>query len=438
MEKYVKKEVFLIINSHHLDIIKKIKEKLLEYDINLNIYKKDDDFKKLLKTDTIIIFDDELVLDYGYIQIIEKLSRMNRAIHLFKYNNCDVSDIKLFFSFDNYEFIDFNDDDNSLLSMILNLKTFKLYYFQKYSQLEKKLSKDNKMVNLLDYIIKQKITDENKLKELVALSTKEFNEYFEIVNKLLILKMNENQIKEFLPSLYQQVYKKVRYELKVNAVINELYYQKNYIENLFKDTSIEELNLQYEEYLTAVKNRSVDMNLFIGLLYKLEVIRIVDHEIRCVLNEKEVLLIKKFIENKYLLKEKNDCSNITEKVYLNYVSDFRIRAFTDFHRINKYNITNSLNEAELVISLITKKAIFDEEFLDHIKTAILEHKKVLFIYLDKCSFNLAMQYLIAFGDDMYYWAYKRVDVFFDRYKDMIERIVKNEYKVPNSNIVKLK
>ena len=45
MEKYVKKEVFLIINSHHLDIIKKIKEKLLEYDINLNIYKKDDDFK---------------------------------------------------------------------------------------------------------------------------------------------------------------------------------------------------------------------------------------------------------------------------------------------------------------------------------------------------------------------------------------------------------
>ena len=104
------------------------------------------------------------------------------------------------------------------------------------------------MVNLLDYIIKQKITDENKLKELVALSTKEFNEYFEIVNKLLILKMNENQIKEFLPSLYQQVYKKVRYELKVNAVINELYYQKNYIENLFKDINVEELNLQYEEY----------------------------------------------------------------------------------------------------------------------------------------------------------------------------------------------
>ena len=95
-----------------------------------------------------------------------------------------------------------------------------------------------------------------------------------------------------------------------------------------------------EEYLNAVKNRSVDMNLFIGLLYKLEVIRIVDHEIRSVLNEKEVLLIKKFIENKYLLKEKNDCNNIIEPIYLNYVSDFRIRAFTDFHRINKYNITN--------------------------------------------------------------------------------------------------
>ena len=138
MEKYVTKEVFLIINSHHLDVIKKIKEKLLEYDINLNIYKKDDDFKKLLKTDTIVIFDEELVLDYGYIQIIEKLSRMNRAIHLFKYNNCDVSDIKLFFSFDNYEFIDFKDDNESLLNMILNLKAFKLLYYQKKTQCAKK------------------------------------------------------------------------------------------------------------------------------------------------------------------------------------------------------------------------------------------------------------------------------------------------------------
>ena len=68
------------------------------------------------------------------------------------------SDVKfdLEYAKEHYEFIDFNDDEDSLLSMILNLKTFKLYYFQKYSQLEKKLSKDNKMVNLLDYIIKQK------------------------------------------------------------------------------------------------------------------------------------------------------------------------------------------------------------------------------------------------------------------------------------------
>lgn len=439
MEKYVTKEVFLIINSHHLNIIKEIKEQLLKFDIKLNIFKKDDDFRKLLKTDTIVVFDNELVLDYGYIQIIEKLSRMNRALHLFKLKDVDVSDIKLFFSFDNVEFNDYIEgDEKFLFDLIFKLKTFKLNYHIVNSLIDKKYSKDTKMVNLLDYILKQKITDENKLKELVALSSKEFDEYYSIVKKLYILEMTELQVRDFLPCLYQQVFKKIRYELKVNAVINELYFQKSYIESLFKDTTLEEFNMQYQEYLDAVNNRSECMNLFVGLLYKLEVIRIVDCEIRNVLKDKEILLIKQFIENKYLLKEKIDKSQIEDKIYLNYVSDFRIRAFLDFHRINKYNMTDSLSEADIVITLITKKAKNDELFLEIIRNAVILKKKVLFIYIDKCDLNLAMQYLIAFGDDMYYWAYKRVDVFFDRYKEMIEKISLSKYKEPNSNIVKLR
>lgn len=439
MEKNVTKEVFLIINSCHLNIIKEIKEKLLEFDIELNIYKKDDELKKLFITDTIIVLDNELILDYGYLKQIETLVKMKRAAHIFKLAEVDLTDIKLFFSIDEHEIKNYlTKNQEFLLKLVMSLKTFKRNYHINNVILDKKYSKDIKFIRILDFILKHKITDKEQLKSIVALSSKEFEEYYKIVEKLLILNMTDNDVKELLPFTYQQVYKKMRVEIRLSAAINELYYQKEYLKTLFNGVSVEEFQIQYDEYLNAVKSRCVVDNPFVKILEKLEVIRIVDGEIRNVLKDKEILTIKDFIESKYIKNEKLITNTITGLLFINYVDDIRIRFIKDFHKINKFNITDNIDDSDIVITLVTKKSLYDQVFIDNIRKAFELNKKVLFVYIDKCSFNLSMQYLIGMSDIICYWAYKRIDKFFIRYYEVILDILKNEPKQLYSNMVKLK
>lgn len=439
MENIVAKDVFLIINSSHLNIIKEIKEKLLEYDIKLNIYKKDDDIKRLFITDTIVILDNELILDYGYLKQIETLVKMKRAAHIFKLDEVDLTDVKLFFSIDDNEINNYllNNED-FLLKLVMSLKTFKRNYHVNYAMLDRKYSKDLKFIRMLDFILKNKISNKEELKNIVALSSKEFEEYYKIVEKLLIMKMTDSEIKELLPFTYQQVYKKMRVEIKLSAAINELYYQKEYLQTVFNNITVEDLQSQYDEYLDAVKSRNIVDNTFVKILEKLEVIRIVDGEIRNVLKDKDILAIKCFIESKYIKNEKLITNTITDTLFINYVDDIRIRSIKDFHKINKFNITENMDESDIVVTLVTKKSLYDQVFIDNIRKAFELNKKVLFVYVDKCSFNLSIQYLIGMSDIICFWAYKRIDKFFIRYYEVILDILKNEPKKVYSNIVRLK
>lgn len=439
MENIVTRDIFLIINSCHLNIIKEIKEKLLEYDIKLNIYKKDDDIKKLLITDTIVILDNELILDYGYLKQIEMLVKMKRAVHIFKLNNVDLTDVKLFFSIDDYNIKNYVINNNDfLVKLIISLKTFKHTYHLKNSILDKKYSKDPKFIKMLEYILKKKIIDKELLKEIVALSTKEFEKYYQIVEILLIMFMNNNDVKELLPFIYNQVYKKIRTEINLSTAINELYYQKNYLKDFFNNMTVEQLQEQYDAYINAVNLRYLINNPFIDVLEKIEVIRITDGEIRNVLKEREILKIKEFIESKYIKNERLITNIITDTLFINYVDDIRIRQINDFHKMNSFNIINNIENSDIVITLVTKKGLYNQMFLDNIRKSIELKKKVLFVYIDKCNFNLSIQYLIGMSDTMCYWAYKRIDKFFIRYYEVILEISKNESKQIYSNIVRLK
>ena len=439
MYKNIMKEVFLIINCHHLCIIKEIKEELLKYGIYLNIYKKDDDFKKLLATDTIVILDDELLLDYGYLKKIEKLISMKRAVHLFKYKSVDLSNLKLFFKMDNSDISTYLENNNDFLfQLITSLKVFKIKFHYLNSSIDKHYSKDVNFISLLEYYLKEEIKDKNKLKELLPISTKELNNYFNVIDKLLISKFTIIQIREFLPFIYHQVYKKNKYELKLNMVINEIYYDKNYLSTILCCVTQDEFNNQYNDYLNAVEKRIVIDNLFIKILNKLEVIRIVDGEIRNVLSEKDINSIKLFLENKFIKKEVHEKVDIVDRIFLNYVDDIRIRNFNDFHKIKKLNILKDITDADIVITLITKKSLQDRTFINNIKVSVELNKKLLFVYLDRCELNISLQYLIGFSDNMCYWAYKRIDTFFEKYLEKIEYIANNELKENRSNIVKLR
>ena len=439
MQKYMDKEVFLIINCRHLNIIKEIKEKLLEYEIKLNIFKKDDEFKKLLATDTIVILDNELLLDYGYLKHIESLVRMKRAVHLYKLKEVDLNDLSLFF---NIEQVNMNDyivnNYDCLIKLILSLKTFQIKYYHQNINVDKMYSKDQNFISLIEFYLKNKITDKNYLNELLPLSSNEFEYSYRLMERLLIPKMTLLQMSEMLPFIYHQVFKKKRYELKFNNVVNEIYYEKEYLELMLSNISLEEFNNEYLSYLNAVKQRSSINNTFTTILHKLEVIRIVDGEIRNVLSEKEIKKIKHFLEDKFIKKETINQTIIKDNIYLNYLSDIKVKSFLDFHKKQQHNIIDNILYADIVITLITKKALLNNEFITNIKLSIELNKKVLFIYLDKCNLSTSLQYLIGFSDTMCYWAYNRIDTFFDKYKAKIIYISNNEIKEIRSNIVKLK
>ena len=91
-----------------------------------------------------------------------------------------------------------------------------------------------------------------------------------------------------------------------------------------------------------------------------------------------------------------------------------------------------------MITLVTKKAISNIEFINKIRSAVELNKKLLFIYLDKCDLSLSIKYLIGFSDNICYWAYQRIDKFFIKYLEKINDLALNDIKEINSNIVRLK
>ena len=341
MNKYLEKEIFLIINIRYLNIIKEIKGKLFKYDINVNIFRKDEDFKKLLSTDTIVILDKELLLDYRYLKHIESLIKMKRAIHIYKLPDVDISDLNFFFDIDNLNISNYlENNEDYLIKLILSLKTFQISYRTHYTNADKIYSKDAGFICLLEFYLKNKITDKNKLYELLPLSKNEFDYNYKLMEKLLINKMSIQQFSEMLPFIYHQVFKKTRYELKLNTVINEMYYEKEYLTLVLSDTSVQQLNEEYHMYLTAIKERTSINNTFTTILHKLGVIRIVDGEIRNILSEKDINKIKMFLETKFIKKETTEQLIFKDQIYLNYIDDFRIKNFIDFHKTNNLTITN--------------------------------------------------------------------------------------------------
>ena len=99
--------------------------------------------------------------------------------------------------------------------------------------------------------------------------------------------------------------------------------------------------------------------------------------------------------------------------------------------LNKKNIkvVNSLQDADIVVSLVTIKAVIDSEFNKALLDAVKLNKKILVIYLDKCNLSIHMQYHVNYADDMCYWSYKRYDVFFERYFEYLNKLSKEELRV---------
>lgn len=428
--KYVK-EVFLIINHRRLEIIKEIKQQFLKFNIAIKIYSKDDSLKSILSQDTIVILDNELMLDHQILSLIEHLVLRKRAIHLFKLPDVDVEDLLLFFQIGNsYPIKVYNpNQERFFIDLIFSLKVFKSAYCYKNRTMDRICAQDPNFIKMLDCLINHQITIKEKVLEVVPISTKEFSHYETIFKSLYIYDMTQEQIKEFLPVSFQKIFIKKRDRITINDIFNKLYFMIDELTITLSNMSIIEFNNQFDQLLNAIKNNSFINNTLVVLFNQLGLIRIIDGEIKNLFKEKELFSIKQYLENKFIKKEQVTIDELKDTVYLNYCKDHRLNLFNDYHKTKNIKVVNSLQDADIVVSLVTTKAVIDSEFNKTLLDAVKLNKKILVIYLDKCNLSIHMQYHVKYADDMCYWSYKRYDVFFERYFEYLNKLSKEELRV---------
>lgn len=436
MANKIQNEIFLIINRTRLDIIKEIKQQLLNYNLKVKIYQSEDSLKSLLTGDIIVILDNELMLNHEILSIIEHLVLKRRAVHLFKLENVDVDDLKVFFNIDkNYTIKEYNpNQENFFMDLILSLKTFKSYYNSLNRTLDRICSKDKNFIKIFSCYINDNIKEKEQILDLVPISTKEYFHYKNIFNSLYIYNMTKEQLKEYLPISYSQVFVKPRNKITLNDVFNKIYFMKDELDKLLENISIDELNYQYKALIEAIKLKKLIDNLIIKLFKELGLIRIIDNEIKSIFPEKDLFKIKTYLENKFLNHDLILHKTINEQIYINYCFEHRLNLFNDFHRQSKLLITNNLKESDIVVSLVTTKSLLDKKFNEILLEAAKLNKKMLLVYLDKCELSLHMQYYLNYVDYMCYWAYKRYDVFFQRYFEVLYQISNTAFKEKKSFI----
>lgn len=425
------KEVFLIINHRRLDLIKEIKQELLKFKINVKIYSKDDTLKSVLSVDTIVVLDNELMLDHQILSLIEQLVLRKRAVHLFKLPEVDVEDLLLFFQIDkSYPIRVYNPkQEKFFINLIFSLKLFKAAYYYENRSMDRICAQDPNFIKMLDCLINHKITTKEKVLEMVPISSKEFLHYESIFKSLYIYEMTQEQIKEFLPVSFQKIFIKTHDRITINDIFNKLYFMIDDLTNTLSNMTITEFNYQFEMLQEAIKNNSTVNNPLVILFTQLGLIRIVDGEIKNLFKDKDLISIKQYLEAKFIKKEQVVIDEFSEGIYLNYCRDHRINLFNDYHKSKNIKVSDSLNDADIVVSLVTTKAVVDSKFNKTLLDALNLNKKLLVIYLDKCNLSIHMQYHVNYADDMCYWSYKRYDVFFERYFEYLKKLSNETNKV---------
>jgi hypothetical protein len=134
---------------------------------------------------------------------------------------------------------------------------------------------------------------------------------------------------------------------------------------------------------------------------------------------KNYIILPKTLQNKIKFKD-----NV--KVYYLYdynTKDKRIEEIKNINNKFKLTETKYINVANVVIAFVTKDINKNEQFLNILKDALYQNVKLFVIYLDRCIFELEIIQLIKYNEEMYYWAYNRMDLFYERYLIKLDRII---------------
>ncbi len=415
--------VYLISsNNLHNEMIQNY---LKSYNITCITKKDYFDKKELLSsTDIIILLGESLISNQSFINILQWLICQKRKINFFKTSNLDNIDFFNFLKLPS-NIPRFNSEEDSLFKILLSLNSYFFTNIDIFNIKDKSLSQDIYFIRFLDYYLNYNIRNEVQMRMLLPISLSEYHTYLDYVKNLNIDKMNEKQIQKYLPLCYKKINNKKIKQVGINMLIDKLTLNKDKIEELLKDTTYEELNEEFKQTYEALRiNKFID-NHFVKVLILINAVRITKNEMYSAVSMKNIKEIKNYIilpktlQNKIKFKD-----NV--KVYYLYDYNTKDKRIEEIKNINnKFNLneTKYMNDANVVIAFVTKDINKNEQFLNILKDALYQNIKLFVIYLDRCIFELEIIQLIKYNEEMYYWAYNRMDLFYERYLIKLERII---------------
>ena len=396
----------------------------------IKVFNKYDKKTLLLATDIIIILDDEIILNNEFIETIHWLICQNRRYILFKWKGTDVTEIYDFLKLPpNKEIKDYKTNDNFLFNLLLSLNSYYLLNFNLYNKNDKELSQDVYFIKFLDYYVNYNIINEVQIRMLLPITSNEYEKYRKYITYFKMDKMNDVLLVKYFPNCYKQIYNKKNKELDIYTLIEQITSLKDQITIILNNITFETLNIEFKNTYTALReNKKID-NHFVKILILLNAVRIIDNEMYAAVSMKCIKEIKNYLSMPFTLKNKIKLDITKEQFYILKPKQFNEK-IENIKDINKYfNIysTNEILLSTFVIVYVTKESVNDLSFLENLKIAIYNKKKILIIYIEKCNFNLELEYLIKYYDDMYYWAYNRMDIFYEKYLLKIDKIIKSNY-----------
>lgn len=410
--------------------------------------------KELLKTnDVIFLLTDELLLKNEFQDLLSIVLLHHKNYFAFNTEPLFVDDLNNYFSINqNFKFTEFNQSVNFLYHLLFSLIAFKSIYKQKYQNLEKQYANDKKLILFLKYLIYYNIYKQEDILKVLKITKNEYLKYYNILKQLLVINeekdeiviLNEDLISQYLPNMYKEIFKKNHDEIDIYKIFNNIFLNYQKINEFLNNFSISKIDNQFQQIYDAYRNHLFIKNELINIFELIEVVRILDDEIIFNIPFKDILKIKNYLRDNTNISKSCLQKNKQINIYINYVKDesIHINYFLSWHQRRGFNLVDDINQADIVVSLITSKSIYDEHFLNNIRYSININLKTLYIYIDRIELNLKMQYLIKFYHDMCYWAYKRIDTFYEKYLEQLQIVLEGENQLPHTayytNITKLK
>ncbi len=441
MGRNFKTDVIILTDIKDLKLANKIKAYLEKeaYIVMINLKFSSECKKSLLNTsDIIILLSDDLINNYDFFEILDWILCLKRRYLILKTSTVDLSDFNLFLPLSkNLKFTSIDLTSPTFFEeIIVLLHSYQERYLLKINCFDRQKMEDEHCLLFLIYLIRLKIYKYYQIRMLINISMSEYFQYLKLFRKLLIIQKINHQVIIMKEEVFRQLFghyynrcliKDLKYD-NLSNIFKQLFLKVDKIIHILKNVSKADFNDYFEQIYYGYLHHTVVSNQLFDVFKLIKLIDCWDNSFSFNLPIKDVIRVKTFIKNSFIIKNDNRLS--LQNIYINGLnSDLKVSSFKLYHEMLIGNVSLAMSDSTLMINLVSKDSVYNPTFLNKIHLGLNREMKMLFIYLDRCEFSLEMQYLIKDYPDICFWAYHTIDVFFVKYYQLINETIKQELLV---------